>query len=198
MNRGKVFFAYGSLFTLITLTISLALSAHASATVSGPRTTKLFGELKSGILGPGGETTGYELDIQQIPLDTSQVSGLKKLAGHVVLVQGHFETKSSPIFGPQQWLRVVDIRPVGSVPKSPKDTVILTGTLTGPLLSPGGSGPTYKLSNIHVETDVSHTSNVKQYVGQNVIATGQFYYKRYVLKRTYIFLALEMKSSHSH
>jgi hypothetical protein len=143
----------------------------------------LFGTLVGGVVGPGGETTGFVIDVGSLDVDASGVVGASAFAGKACVVAGDFEERTFPLRGRVRILRAREVAASASglSRNGLHSTVLLSGILDVDVLRPGGEGPGAELTNVAPEVDVKGLSYAAL-VGKQVSAAGVFELVRYVTR----------------
>jgi hypothetical protein len=160
-------------------------------------TVRLIGMLVDGIVGIGGETTGFEIQIGSVDVDASKVKNAGAFTGKTCLAAGLLEIKNYPVRHDVETLVAAAL--ASNLKDLPKETLrtssaFLTGTFQMPVARPGGDGPDAQLSDVSPEVDVSAV-NATPFVGKLVAATGKFEIVSYPTRgQVFVFKATGLKA----
>jgi hypothetical protein len=157
----------------------------------------LSGTLVGGVLGPGGETTGYVLNVADLDVDSTGVSNASAFDGKPCLVAGDFEERTFPLRGRVRILRAREIASSASglSRNGLRASVYLAGTLQTGVLRPGGEGPGSELTGIAPEVDLKAIASPGSLVGKVVTATGTFEAVQYVTRGlTFVFKVSDLSA----
>ncbi|HEY4241578.1 MAG TPA: hypothetical protein VGM88_17270 [Kofleriaceae bacterium] len=154
----------------------------------------MTGTLRGGILGPGGETTGWILELPDLDVDMSGIKEPPKMGGSITIA-GELQTRSYPVRGRVTTLHATAIAasPAQLSKAGARASIILQGTLATGVIRPGSEGPPYSLTGAAPQIDVSH---VKADPDRDKVvrASGSFAAKHYVtIGLRYIFEATALK-----
>jgi len=144
------------------------------------RTVTLIGTLISGVVGPGGETTGYVLRLSDLDLEFAERPAL--VPGSSYFVAGDFETRIFPLRGRVNVLRVRALASSlsGLSRHDLRASVFLHGTIRTDIVRPGGEGTGAVLVGAAPQVDVSGVK-VGTLAGHEVVAAGAFEFVVYPL-----------------
>jgi hypothetical protein len=154
--------------------------------------TVLIGTLLSGIVGTGGETTGFALQIGSIDCNTTHVKDAAEFVGRPCTVAGVVKEETYPTRGKVQTMvaRFIAANAQALSRAALAEPAFLTGTL-GTVDRIGGEGPSGELTGVQPDVDVSAVAYAP-FVGKVVAATGKFEEKNYPLRK----LVMTFKPSH--
>jgi hypothetical protein len=139
------------------------------------RSIELVGKLIGGIVGPGGETTGYELQLPDIDLDFGGIERPALVSGEAYLVTGDFQDRWYPLRGRTKVLRVKALlKGPLFVPRARlRDSVFLQGTVIANVIRPGGETTGTVLSGASPQVKLSSADD-SQLVNKDVRTRGRF------------------------
>jgi hypothetical protein len=149
----------------------------------------LVGTLKDGIIGMGGETTGFAIAIGEIEVDASKVENAKGFVGKSVIVAGDLVEEHLPTLRnlPVVLAHAIATSFTGLSKTALRSTTFLSGTFVDQVARPGGEGPYTALTGVSAEADVSGVP-YQALVGKSVSAEGTFEIVRGVeIKERFVF-----------
>jgi hypothetical protein len=155
---------------------------------------KLSGKLVGGIVGPGGETTGFAIQVGQLDANTSAVKDAAEFANLPCVIAGSISVLNDPARKNVLTIEAVEIQAIPSKlsRKALEAPAFLSGTLTVGIKRPGGDGPSSELTGVAPEADVSGVA-YQNFLNRQVNATGVFEEVNYVERgRQFVFKILEL------
>jgi hypothetical protein len=157
------------------------------------KSTTLVGTLLSGIVAPGGETTGFALKIGNVDCDTSGAKNASEFLNKPCVIAGEVREETYPTRGKVETMIARFIAAdAQALPRAAlAEHAFLGGTLGKVAARPGGEGPSGELTNVQAEVDVTSVP-YQSFVGKVVAATGTFEAKNYPERK----LVMIFKVSH--
>jgi hypothetical protein len=150
--------------------------------------------LVGGIIAPGGETTGFALQVGALDADTSAVKNAAAFANQPCVIAGTVSVLNYPI---RKNVLTIEAREISATPAKLSRTglessAFLSGTLETGIDRPGGDGPSSGLTGVAPEVDVKGVK-YQGYLNKQVTATGVFEEVSYVERgRQFVFKIVEL------
>jgi hypothetical protein len=145
------------------------------------KSVTLSGKLVGGIVAPGGETTGFAIQVGALDANTSAVRNAAAFANQPCVIAGTIAVLNYPV---RKNVLTIEAREISATPAKLsraglESSAFLSGTLKTELKRPGGDGPTSELTGVAPEVDVKEVE-YQPFLNRVVTATGVFEEVKYV------------------